>query len=370
VNLSPPVTEPYPAAPAYLLEGDFNGDGIPDFAFTANGGATGTLLGNGDGTFRVVNTGSVMGTVAADFNGDGKLDLAAQFGPDLAVWLGNGDGTFQGSTLSVGSSNFVTDLATADVNRDGIPDLIAVDSSGFADVSLGIGNGFFQNAASYAAGPNPAALAVGDLNGDGIADIVAGNAPSGGPGTVSVLLGNAAGGFGAPQSFATDLSPAALIIADFNGDGHPDIAVAHPSRNTVSILIGNGDGTFQPATILALPGGPTKLFAADLNGDGRVDVIAFYSDLYTARTTTAAFSVLVGRGDGTFSGPVDYIDSRIPSDLAVADVNGDGRLDVIFDWAGANLTQFGLDVFLGTPPARLRPCPDGRLTPQSACRAF
>jgi hypothetical protein len=356
-SLSGPATQLISAQPTSLLPGDFNGDGIPDFAYVPYGGSSGVLLGNGDGTFRAVtsNVPNVSPSVAADFNGDGKLDIASELA-DVFVSLGNGDGTFTSSLESGANTGFITGLAAADVNRDGNVDLIAADSSGFADVSLGIGNGLFQATVAYPAGSNPAAVAVSDLNGDGIADIIVSNAPTDAPGTISVLMGDAAGGFDAPQVFPTGLTPAALIIADFNGDGHPDVAVAHPSQNSISILPGNGDGTFQPPVILALPGSPLKLFAADMNGDGNIDLVAYYTPSYPPTTPLIAFSVLYGAGNGSFEAPLNYWETRIPSDMAIADLNGDGRLDVVLTSTTPGEENFGVDVFLGAPPFQRRPC--------------
>jgi hypothetical protein len=178
----PPITTPLSKAyPESLVAGHFDGDKNLDLAVTLNFESQGEvqiLLGNGDGTFRLGNSYAVTpdsgAIIAADFRKNGKTDLAvAEFeGMGVAVLLGNGDGTFQQPLVYEVVSSLA--VAAADMNGDGIPDLVAVSvgsSSGSAAVLLGNGDGTFQNATIYPAGEFPNALAVADFNGDHRPDI-------------------------------------------------------------------------------------------------------------------------------------------------------------------------------------------------------
>jgi hypothetical protein len=206
----------------------------------------------------------------ADFNGDGKLDLAvassqcAVFscpatGPgSVFILLGFGDGTFVGEQEYAFQTQVppVTVLS-ADSNGDGKPDL-AAESQPFQVVSslgvfLGNGDGTFQPEIPTSLTQSSSAIAAGDFNGDGKADLAtlypncANNTCL--PGDVVVLIGNGDGTFQSPAEYAVGLqsqSAGGVAVGDFNGDGKPDLAVSNPGANTVSILLNNGDGTFQP----------------------------------------------------------------------------------------------------------------------------
>ena len=267
---------------------------------------------------------------AADLNGDGLLDLAvANSGTfihyvddgSVGVHLGNGDGTFQ-AARDFAAGRGPSSVAVADFNGDGRPDLVAANSGIGSDnvsVLLGNGDGSFQAARNFPAGSYPGFVAVADFNGDGRPDLVVAN---GGSDHVSILLGNGDGSFQAPRSFAAGSNPQSVAVADFNGDGWLDLAVAYWGTNaTVSVLLCNGDGSFQAA--LPFYGGPDpdSVAVGDLNGDGRVDLAVAGGGLYNV-------TVLLGNGDGSFGAPRDIAAGFEPSFVAVADVNSDDRLDL------------------------------------------
>lgn len=259
----------------------------------------------------------------ADFNGDGRLDLAIPgpqnenwFGTSVAVFLGNGDGTFQPGNDFATSTGPIT-VATGDFNGDGKPDLAVVGyNSATLSILIGNGDGTFQGHVDYAVGVEPTSVAVGDFNGDGKLDIAVANQYDG---TVSVLLGNGNGTFQSPVTYTAGGNPGGIAVADLNGDGKLDLVVA---TGGVSVLLGNGDGTFQP--YVDVPGaGGNAIVIGDFNGDGIPDVA-------TANEFTSMFSVLIGHGDGTFSGPWVFwtASNSIPNSITTGDFNGDGSQDI------------------------------------------
>jgi hypothetical protein len=226
-------------------------------------------------------------------------------------------------------------LTAADFNNDGKLDL-AVTNSGANTVSilLGNGNGTFGTRVDYATGLAPAAVAAGDFNHDGIMDLVVANQANN---TVSILLGSGGGGFKPQKVYSTGDQPFAVAIADLNGDGNLDLAVANQAGNTVSILFGNGDGTFAAHLDYAAGESPVALAAGDFNGDGKLD-LAVANDVTTAGTVT----ILLNHGDGSYLPGVAYT-TRDTEALVTVDLNGDG----ILDFAAVNGQGQSLSVYLG-----------------------
>jgi FG-GAP-like repeat/PKD domain/FG-GAP repeat len=283
-----------------------------------------------------------------DFNGDGHPDLAVANGEEksVSVLLGNGNGGFSpaiGSPFAVGS--YPRSVAVADFNGDGHPDLaVAANSgeSGSVSVLLGDGSGGFSNApgSPWSAGVSPSSVAVGDFNGDGHPDLAVANWSE--SGSVSVLLGNGSGGF-SPASgspFAVGRYSRSVVVADFNGDGHPDLATASASDNNVSVLLGNGSGGFSPAIGSPFTVGrdPESMAVGDFNGDG-------HPDLATANLVGYSVSVLLGNGSGGFSAASGspFRVGSLPTSLAVGDFNGDGHPDL----ATVNRNENSVSVLLG-----------------------
>ena len=233
-------------------------------------------------------------------------------------------------SYSTGTGGSPTSVAVGDVNGDGRPDLVTANSSnigtGTAGVLLGLVGGGFATMTNYPTGSTgiPQSVAVADVNGDGRPDLVAANGNS----TVGVLLGRASGGFAAATTYPTVSAAFSVAVADVNGDGRPDIVAVNSGSNTIQVLLGQAGGGFaNGGTYLVGGGSPAGVAVADVNGDGRPDLVtANYSSVGTGTA-----GVLLRLAGGGFAAVTTYstgTGSR-PTGVAVADVNGDGRLDIV-----------------------------------------
>ena len=332
----------------YVAVGDFRGQGKPDLVVPLNGNGVYVLLANGDGSFAQAagspiviprppwDTGvnpQMVFVAVGDFNHSGKLGFAlANFGEaNVPILLGNGDGTFTIPTSFVYSGGYANALAVGDFTGNGNLDLAVANAlaSPDIDISLGFGDGAFNQAPTPADPASAFMPVVGDFNGDGKLDlaVTAGFYANPPQDKVAILLGNGDGTFTAGQTptFATGSSPVGIVTADFNGDGKLDLAIANYYGNSVTILLGNGDGTFTPATGSPITVGinPIAVTSADFNSDGKVDLVV-------ANQTDNTLTILLGNGDGTFtpaaSSPFDL--GTVPFSIAVADFNSSGRLGI------------------------------------------
>jgi hypothetical protein len=307
------------------------------------------LLGNGNGTFQAaqnLSVGAFPACVAvADVNRDGRPDILVTNAGDntVSVLLGNGNSTFKApQNFATGKAPF--SLAVADLNGDGKPDLVTADYLGHElSVLLGNGNGTFRAAQNLAAGAYPSSVTVADVNGDGRPDLIAANFHDlGASDGLYVFLGNGNGTFKAARVLSTGPGtyPHAVVVADVNGDGRPDLITANWQKaGSVSVLLGNGNGSFKAAQTFNTGAGtyPNELAVADLNGDGKPDLVtADYGNYSTV-------GVLLGNGNGTFQSAVNFGVGGLPYSVAVADLNGDGRLDL----ATANASSNSVSVLLG-----------------------
>ncbi|GAB3878908.1 VCBS repeat-containing protein [Hymenobacter segetis] len=291
---------------------------------------------------------SPYGLALADVNGDGRPDvvIANTYNSLLGVLLGNGNGTFQPVvTYATGAGTSPRNVVVADVNGDARPDLVFADIQGVGAVGvlLGNGDGTFQAVARLTSAPGLTVdyVAVGDLNGDGRLDVVTASfmaAANGG--AVQVLPGNGNGTFQAARAYACG-SAFSLALADVNGDGRLDVLTANFFGDSAGVLLGNGDGSLQAEHSCSTgPNStPYEVAVADVNADGR-------PDLLTANYGSDALGVLLGNGNGTFQAVAAYSTGpgSTPAGLAAADLNGDGHLDVVT----ANFGTDALGVLLGT----------------------
>jgi hypothetical protein len=332
-----------------IATGDFNGDGKLDVAADTYYGAW-VLLGQGNGTFKsspqgygtTTITNGVGGVLAGDYNLDGKLDLAqlvdaGTLFPPFSILTNNGNGTFL-SGVSLQNAKKTADtfgVVSADFNKDGIPDLVAINkSTNNLSVFLGKGKGEFLTPKIYATGNNPDSVAVGDFNRDGYEDLAVTNYNDG---TVSVFLNKGNGTFQNQATYAVGARPFAIVTADVNNDGKLDLVVAGGSA-LLTVLLGNGNGTFQTMTSYGA-GASTSVALADFNGDGNVDAVL-------AGGTCNIFSVAVmfGDGDGGFGAPQCV--SIFPGDsvvsVAAGNIGGFGVQDIVVGFGGCTVQCIGV----------------------------
>jgi len=395
-----------------IIAEDFNGDGLLDLAVTnagdpgSNSGNAVILLGKGDGRFAApaaINAGlNPLSLVAADFNGDGKLDLAvanqasagaqAGYGPGaISVLLGNGDGTFTAPvTYATGenSSGFPDSIIGADFNGDGLTDMaVANRNDNSVSTLLNSGGGKFGQAVVTSLPVGVEYLAFGDFNHDGKMDLLASSNYSS---ALAMLLGKGDGTFQAPaltagpnnpasigllpisdgttvavtadsltgNAWFTVISPQGVVsgpplnfvggsptgvaMADLNGDGQPDAVITGASSDVVVML--SQAGGFASPVGYSLPNSPSPQAVAvgDLNGDGKLDVVTANAD--------GSVSALLGNGDGTLRQATSTNAPLNPTALALADFNGDGKLDMAVALYGTNSlgsTDGGVGVLRG-----------------------
>jgi hypothetical protein len=322
-----------------IVTADFNGDGKADLAVSEPCGSDVTcstyhgsvaiLVGKGDGTFQAAASPAVdqyPGALAVgDFNGDGKQDIAVVtfVGATVAILLGKGDGTFTVAPLSPTVGGNPNSIAVGDLNGDGKLDLV-VSSNNTLSVLLGKGDGSFSAIAPPTAGSAPGGVFLVDLNRDGKLDLVLGNGSS--P-YVSILLGHGNGTFSAAASPAAPTGP--VTVMDLNRDGKLDLLFAEGNvpgfaQTTISVLLGEGSSQFTPGpTSPVVDNGISGGVVADLNGDGKLDYAA--AEAYPSNS----YEFLLGDGHGTFNLHGAIVVSNNGNGPGVAgDFNGDGRLDL------------------------------------------
>ncbi len=357
--------------PVAIVAADFNRDGLLDLA-AANyipGNVT-VYLGNGSGGFSQVGSALATGSgaralVVGDFNGDAFPDLAVAnlSAGTVSILLGQGNGTFSQPNTAITTGGGAALLAVADLNSDGKLDLVVPNStSNTLRVLLGNGDGTFNALAPIVVGTGPYAVAIGDLDGDGKPDLVVGfNTGS----SVTLLRGNGNGTFTSLGSVTVGLRPVHLLLRDFNGDDKLDLATADNGDGTVSILYGRGDGTFDPRIPIPIAYYPRYLAAADLNRDGALDLVVTTSATNTLGTGggTNGIIVLPSNGQGGFGVP--SAPSPITGEVwwaTTGDWNGDGQADVVAaDWESNGLALF--QNTCGAPPSTPTLTPTITLTP-------
>lgn len=285
---------PICTGPSHMTSGDFNEDTYTDFIVTCSGsGRISTILSDGSGGFLPVQHIDVDPTetipvaiVAADFNGDGHLDIV---------------------TLSAASY--------------------------VASLRHGVGNGTFGVHTEYAVGSGPSQLAVGDFDHDGRKDVAVVNS---GENTVGVLMNNSLGGFFNYSFSLVGAAPSSIVVKDFNNDSYDDIAVVNNIDNSLMVLVNDQFGSFLPPTPINTGMGPISMVSADIDGDNILDILVANLDSHT-------LSPFYGNGDGSFITGSEVDTLTNPIFVAAGDLDGNGHTDVVISSSGAQQIQ----IFIG-----------------------
>jgi Ca2+-binding RTX toxin-like protein len=264
---------------------DSQNNDFPDVAVSGGNGVISILLGNGDGTLQAAQQISTIGAIhslaAADLTGDGNMDLiAADSNGDISVFLGYGNGTFSAPIVTALNANGANQVVAAHFVNGGPMDLAVTNYSlGTVSILIGDGDGHFSLAANYSGVGSPSCVASADLTGDNNADLIVG-APAG----ITVFLGNGNGTFKAPVHDTAVSNIAFIATGDLNGDGIPDLVMSiqnYQYGGQLAVALGNGDGNFQTPEITSLGNYPQSPVVADVDGDGRPDIVVAVPDQYS-----------------------------------------------------------------------------------------
>src|SRR3954469_14948042 len=320
------------SGPQALATGDFDSDGKQDFAvadFVKD--AAQVRLGNGDGTFKqapaIGNLSRPQAIAVGDLNSDGVEDLAVAAGVastrEIAVLFGVGDGTFRAGAY-VDLPTFATSLAIADFNGDGREDLAATSYS-HVSVRLGDAGGQWSTGPDIAFGPSPESVRTGDFDGNGTKDLAV--VLNDGAARVGILPGKGDGSFEAAKTSSIPNRARYLTVGDFDGDGRDDVAVGIPAEDRVSIRLGKGDGTLaDDLPDVGVGNYPWALAVGDLDADGREDLAVGHG---TIGGDGHGVNIRLGTGDGSFTDGGDLASGNLPAWLAAGDLNADGREDLL-----------------------------------------
>ncbi len=338
--------------PTALVAADLNGDKKPDLAVVNNTASSVSILMNNStaGSISFVHGTTIssgLGTtptsiIAADFNGDQKLDLAvgSAGSNQVSVMLGTGTGTF-GAPLNTAMGEKVYAVAAADFDKDGKLDLIA-GTNFWIRLKLGNGDGTFGTTNWPISSPAGAiAFLPFDVNGDKKMDLIVVNYNTSDVQTAitvelnsTTAIGNPTFAF-PPRRYGVGYQPRGIALGDFNGDTRPDVVVTAKGSNLASVLLGNGKGQFDPGVATTIGKQQCQFLAMDdFNNDHKSDM--------AISCTGGSVQVFFGKGTGAFNAPITLTAGATPQDIATADFNGDGFIDL----AVANKTSNNISVFL------------------------
>jgi hypothetical protein len=300
----------------------------------SSGDSVTVLTNNGSGVFglnaTLVVTNGAEFVLATDINGDGKVDLiiSTQNSSMLSVFTNNGSGIFSLNSILQASADPVW-VSTADVNGDGFPDLITANVPGNTlTILTNNGTGVFGLSTNLPTGNFPDPVLAGDLNGDGKPDLICVNSNDG---TITIFTNNGSGFFRTETNFTPGNVQFSIATSDLNGDGKPDLILPNWNVNTLSVWTNNGLGIFSSNATYNVGVGPESVTVADVNGDGYPDLITANDNGCPGSSSCAvgSLTILTNNGSGRFNLSSAINIGYWPDSAVAADVNGDGKQDLI-----------------------------------------
>ncbi len=369
-----PFTTSVDDLPMGVATGDLNNDGITDVVSANNFGYSASILiGNGDGTFQPrididtydpneLETIAALQVRIADFNNDGWNDIALgiQSGdlgnPGVGILLNDGAGNFSGFPTLYAFSTQLRGLEVADMTGDGELDIIYANrDDDTINIVPGNGDGTFQTELFFDFTGGPVGVALADFNNDGHLDVAA---PLVFTSEIVIAIGDSNGGLTEFARFSAD-SPEGIAVGDINGDGFADLATPFLNGDSVQYFIGNGDGTFGAKQTINTGASslPIAIALGDTNNDG-------FDDIHAGLFIANAVQVLTSNGDGTFQTGVDFPVGARPRHFTFGDLDGNGTSDLV----AANGSPTGsvtvlLNACVGAEPCVADTNGDGMLTP-------
>lgn len=318
-------------SPTASAAGDFNRDGKTDLAVINYDQTLSIITGVGEGKFLAPLAFDqadklLRATVLADLNGDGRQDAVSALGHQGGVLIAYGDGAGGfASPKTYQANRDGSDVAVADFNKDGKPDIVVVSgnqqSAGNVNLLLATATGDFTlSPRNLNAGQTPSTVIAADLNADTNPDLVVGNFNSN---NVSISLGDGQGNFATAVNIPVGMSPSSIVSGDFNKDGKLDLAVTNYGGMTLSVLNGNGMGSFNVSSVNVAKA-PISMTVTDFNRDNNPDLAVICRDESTNRN----LYILLGNGDGSFRVPLRLTTENYPLSVATGDFTGDGKLDL------------------------------------------
>lgn len=315
---------------------DVNEDGRRDLVVGTNAGVNViTLQAN-----RVFSSAQLLGpgdyaqdVETADINGDGHLDILVAATFEAHIFWGGGDGSFgpRAYFYSPRPGMMTTAMVVGDINHDQHPDLVVSDGASIVSL-INQGDGTFERVSQVAGTMSPLTTQLADMDNDGQQDLF------GVRDGIQILRGEAQGGFVTRAAYAPSLKSPSLTLADVNNDGRLDVVVGQSTANDVSVFIAEADGSLRSPTKIFGAGSPLIVRAGDFNADGKVDLAFSYH-------AGQRIGFVYGNGDGSFSARQDIETGHYqPITLEVADINGDGRDDIVTAGDVRNIS-----VLLATP---------------------